>query len=143
MAVGVAKPRAQGQAISNTVIALLKAKHIELDDLLLIRPGEKIPTDGEVVAGLSTVDEAMVTGESLPVVKEAGHKVIGGCVNGTGVLTIKATAIGMDTVLAGIIHMVDQAQASKLPVQKLVDKISAIFVPSVMAVSALTFVVHN
>lgn len=112
---------------------------IELDDLLLIRPGEKIPTDGEVVAGLSTVDEAMVTGESLPVVKEAGHKVIGGCVNGTGVLTIKATAIGMDTVLAGIIHMVDQAQASKLPVQKLVDKISAIFVPSVMAVSALTF----
>ncbi|MDF1583120.1 MAG: heavy metal translocating P-type ATPase [Methyloprofundus sp.] len=113
---------------------------IELDDLLLIRPGEKIPTDGEVVSGLSTVDEAMVTGESMPIVKETGHKVIGGCVNGTGMLTIKATAIGMDTVLAGIIHMVDHAQASKLPVQKLVDKISAVFVPSVMAVSVLTFV---
>jgi len=113
---------------------------IALDDLLLVRPGEKIPTDGVVVSGLSTVDEAMVTGESMPMVKEAGHKVIGGCVNGTGILTIKATAIGMDTVLAGIIHMVDHAQASKLPVQKLVDKISAVFVPSVMAISALTFV---
>ncbi len=112
---------------------------IELGDSLLIRPGEKIPTDGEVIDGISTVDEAMVTGESIPVIKEAGHKVIGGCVNGTGVLTIKATAIGMDTVLAGIIHMVDHAQASKLPVQKLVDKISAVFVPSVMGISALTF----
>ncbi len=112
---------------------------IELDDLLLVRPGEKIPTDALVVSGVSTIDEAMVTGESIPVIKEVGHQVIGGCVNGTGVLTIKATAIGMDTVLAGIIHMVDHAQASKLPVQKLVDKISAIFVPSVMGISTLTF----
>ncbi|NOQ63429.1 MAG: heavy metal translocating P-type ATPase, partial [Methyloprofundus sp.] len=112
---------------------------IELDDILLIRPGEKIPTDAEVVSGISTVDEAMVTGESIPAIKEVGHQVIGGCVNGTGLLTVKATAVGMDTVLAGIIHMVDHAQASKLPVQKLVDKISAVFVPSVMAISALTF----
>ncbi len=112
---------------------------IELDDLLLVRPGEKIPTDAVVISGISTIDEAMVTGESIPVIKEAGHQIIGGCVNGTGVLTIKATAIGMDTVLAGIIHMVDHAQASKLPVQKLVDKISAVFVPSVMGISVLTF----
>lgn len=111
---------------------------IVIDDILLIRPGEKIPTDGVVMQGVSTVDEAMVTGESLPVVKEVGHKVIGGCVNGSGVLRIRATAVGMDTVLAGIVHMVDQAQAAKLPIQKQVDKISAVFVPSVMAFSGVT-----
>lgn len=113
---------------------------IALGDTLLVRPGEKIPTDGNIISGISTVDEAMVTGESIPVIKEVGHKVIGGCVNGAGLLTMEVTAIGMDTVLAGIIHMVDHAQASKLPVQKMVDKISAVFVPSVMAISTLTFV---
>jgi Cu+-exporting ATPase len=111
-----------------------------IDDVLLVRPGEKIPTDGIVIQGVSTVDEAMVTGESLPVVKDVGHKVIGGCVNGSGALRIRVTAVGMDTVLAGIVHMVDQAQASKLPIQKQVDKISAVFVPSVMALSGLTLV---
>ena len=109
-----------------------------IDDLLLVRPGEKIPTDGIVIQGVSTVDEAMVTGESLPVVKDVGHKVIGGCVNGNGALRIRVTAVGMDTVLAGIVHMVDQAQATKLPIQKQVDKISAVFVPSVMILSGLT-----
>jgi Cu+-exporting ATPase len=109
-----------------------------IDDVLLIRPGEKIPTDGIVIQGVSTVDEAMVTGESLPVVKDLGHKVIGGCVNGSGVLRVRVTAVGMDTVLAGIVHMVDQAQATKLPIQKQVDKISAVFVPSVMVLSGLT-----
>lgn len=112
---------------------------VVLDDILLVRPGEKIPTDAEVVFGVSTVDEAMVTGESMPVVKEVGHKVIGGCVNGNGVLHIKTTAIGMDTVLAGIVHMVDQAQATKLPIQKQVDRISAVFVPIVIGISAVTF----
>ena len=109
-----------------------------IDDILLVRPGEKIPTDGLVIQGVSTVDEAMVTGESLPVVKDVGHKVIGGCVNGSGVLRIRVTAVGMDTVLASIVHMVDQAQATKLPIQKQVDKISAVFVPSVMVLSGLT-----
>ena len=109
-----------------------------IDDVLLVRPGEKIPTDGVVIHGVSTVDEAMVTGESLPVVKDVGHKVIGGCVNGSGALRIRVTAVGMDTVLAGIVHMVDQAQATKLPIQKQVDKISAVFVPSVMLLSGLT-----
>ena len=109
-----------------------------IDDILLVRPGEKIPTDGLVIQGVSTVDEAMVTGESLPVVKDVGHKVIGGCVNGSGALRIRVTAVGMDTVLAGIVHMVDQAQATKLPIQKQVDKISAVFVPSVMILSGLT-----
>ncbi len=91
---------------------------IALKDIVLVRPGEKSPTDGQVIFGISTVDESMVTGESMSVVKEIGHKVIGGCVNGNGVLHVKTTAIGMDTVLAGIVHMVDQAQASKLPIQK-------------------------
>ncbi len=109
-----------------------------IDDVLLVRPGEKIPTDGIVIQGVSTVDEAMVTGESLPVVKDAGHKVIGGCINGSGALRIRVTAVGMDTILAGIVHMVEQAQATKLPIQKQVDKISAVFVPSVMALSGLT-----
>ncbi len=114
---------------------------IRVGDTLLIRPGEKIPTDGEVIDGISTVDEAMVTGESVPVAKQAGQTVIGGCINGNGVLTIGATAVGMDTILAGIIHMVDQAQAAKLPVQKLVDRISAVFVPAVMAIATLTYMV--
>lgn len=109
-----------------------------LDDVLLVRPGEKIPTDGVVIQGVSTVDEAMVTGESLPVVKDEGHKVIGGCINGSGALRIRVTAVGMNTVLAGIVHMVEQAQATKLPIQKQVDKISAVFVPSVMILSGLT-----
>jgi Cu+-exporting ATPase len=108
-------------------------------DVILVRPGEKIPTDGTVVEGLSTVDEAMLTGESLPVVKEAGHTVVGGCINGNGALKVQVTAVGADTVLAGIIHMVDQAQSSKLPIQKLVDRISAVFVPTTMAIGGLTF----
>lgn len=80
----------------------------------------------------------MVTGESMPVVKEAGNRVIGGCVNGNGMLKVRATAVGMDTVLAGIVHMVDQAQSAKLPIQKQVDQISAVFVPAVMGISGLT-----
>ncbi|MDO9107287.1 MAG: heavy metal translocating P-type ATPase [Methylovulum sp.] len=119
---------------------IVDVETLQLDDILLIRPGEKIPADGEIIYGMSTVDEAMVTGESMPVVKETGHRVIGGCVNGSGVLRIRVTAIGMDTVLAGIVHMIDQAQSTKLPIQKQVDKISAVFVPVVMGISGLTFV---
>ena len=119
---------------------VVDVESVIVDDILLIRPGEKIPTDGEVIDGLSTVDESMVTGESMPVVKNIGQRVIGGCVNGNGVLKIRVTAVGMDTVLAGIVHMVDQAQSAKLPIQKQVDKISAVFVPAVMATSALTFI---
>lgn len=113
---------------------------IVVGDELLVRPGEKIPTDGVVIHGFSTVDESMVTGESLPVVKDVGHKVIGGCINSNGALRIHATAVGMDTVLAGIVHMVDQAQSTKLPIQKQVDKISAVFVPSVMVLSGATMI---
>ncbi|MGZ5058992.1 MAG: heavy metal translocating P-type ATPase [Methylobacter sp.] len=124
--------------IRNGQEILISVDDCAIDDVLLVRPGEKIPTDGIVIQGMSTVDEAMVTGESLPVVKDVGHPVIGGCVNGNGALRIRVTAVGMDTVLAGIVHMVDQAQATKLPIQKQVDKISAVFVPSVMVLSGLT-----
>jgi Cu+-exporting ATPase len=118
---------------------MISVDQVHVNDILLIRPGEKIPTDGIVIDGLSSVDESMVTGESLPVVKEHGHRLVGGCINGNGVLKMRVTAIGTDTVLANIIHMVDQAQSSKLPIQKTVDRISAVFVPSVIAVSTLTF----
>jgi Cu+-exporting ATPase len=118
---------------------MISVEQVHINDILLIRPGEKIPTDGIVTEGLSTVDESMVTGESLPVVKELGHRLVGGCINGNGVLKMRVTAVGTDTVLANIIHMVDQAQSSKLPIQKTVDRISSVFVPSVMAVSTVTF----
>lgn len=110
----------------------------QIGDILLVRPGEKIPVDGKVIHGNSTVNESMVTGESLPVIKDIGHKVIGGCVNGSGSLRIQVTAVGADTVLAGIVNLVDHAQATKLPIQKQVDKISAVFVPAVMSLSVLT-----
>lgn len=113
---------------------------VVVGDILRVRPGERIPTDGMVVSGISTVDESMITGESMPVVKEEGQPVTGGCINGNGSLHIRATAIGADTVLSGIVRMVDQAQAGKLPIQKMVDQVSAVFVPSVMGISALTFV---
>jgi Cu+-exporting ATPase len=117
---------------------LVPIEEVLVGEIMLVRPGERIPTDGEVIEGLSTVNEAMVTGESLPVVKEPGHNVIGGCVNGNGALRVRVTAVGADTVLAGIVHMVDHAQATKLPIQKTVDRVSAVFVPAVMLVSGTT-----
>ena len=110
-----------------------------IGDILLVRPGEKIPTDGIVIEGISTVDESMVTGESLPVIKEAGQRLVGGCINAQGALKMRVTSIGADTFLANIIHMVDQAQSSKLPIQKTVDRISAVFVPAVITLSLFTF----
>ncbi|HKO24021.1 MAG TPA: heavy metal translocating P-type ATPase, partial [Chloroflexota bacterium] len=108
-------------------------------DVLLIRPGERIPVDGVILEGESTVDESMLTGESLPVQKRAGGHVIGGTVNGTGLLRIEATKVGRDTVLAGIIRLVEQAQGSKAPVQRLADRISGVFVPIVIGLAVLTF----
>ena len=117
----------------------MSANNITVNDILLIRPGEKIPADGVVIKGLSSVDESMVTGASTPGIKESGHKVYDGCINGSGVLQIRVTAAGKDTVLAGLIHMVDEALASKLQIQKTVDAFSSVFVPSVIVLSGVTF----
>jgi Au+-exporting ATPase len=110
-------------------------------DLVDVRPGERIAVDGEVVEGASFVDEAMITGEPVPVVKQAGATVVGGTVNQTGALTFRATAVGANTMLAQIIRMVEEAQGSKLPIQALVDRVTLWFVPAVMATAALTFLV--
>ncbi|MBF9196845.1 heavy metal translocating P-type ATPase [Microvirga terrestris] len=110
-------------------------------DVVQVRPGEKIPVDGEVVEGSSFVDESMITGEPVPVQKAQGAEVVGGTINKTGSFTFRATRIGADTVLAQIIRMVEQAQGSKLPIQAVVDRVTAWFVPAVMAAAALTFLV--
>ena len=106
-----------------------------------IRPGERVPVDGEVIDGQSYIDESMITGEPVPVMKNTGSTVVGGTVNQNGTLTIRATAIGEDSVLAQIIRMVEQAQGSKLPIQALVDKVTMWFVPVVMLMAVITFLV--
>jgi len=110
-------------------------------DIILVRPGERIPTDGEVTEGRAHVDESMITGEPVPVGKAAGDSVTGGTVNGAASLTIRATAVGADTTLAQIIRMVEQAQGAKLPIQSLVDRVTMYFVPAVMSAAALTVLV--
>lgn len=112
---------------------------VRLGDEVIVRPGEKIPVDGTVRTGRSAVDESMVTGESIPLEKEPGDVVIGGTVNGTGSLHILTNRVGVNTVLAQIIKMVQQAQATKAPIQRLADSISSIFVPAVIASAILTF----
>ncbi len=114
---------------------------VEVGDLVLVHPGEKIPVDGVVVDGRSSVDESMLTGESLPVEKSPGDEVIGGTINKLGLLKFEATKIGKETALAQIIKLVEEAQASKAPIQNLADKISAIFVPVVIGIAAITFIV--
>jgi P-type Cu+ transporter len=112
---------------------------VQVGDLLRVRPGERVPCDGLLVQGSSAIDESMLTGESLPVEKQVGDKVIGGCVNGTGGFVLRVEAAGVTSVLAGIVRLVDQAQDMKLPVQKMADRISARFVPTVAAIAGVTF----
>jgi len=114
---------------------------VEVGDIVIVRPGEKIPVDGVVVEGHSAVDESMITGESLPVDKKPGDKVIGATVNKEGLLKFEATAVGKQTALAQIIRLVEEAQASKAPIQRLVDRVAAVFVPAVVGVALLTFAV--
>ncbi|MCA0930130.1 heavy metal translocating P-type ATPase [Ruegeria profundi] len=114
---------------------------ISIGDILQIRPGERVPVDGDVLEGSSYVDESMITGEPIPVGKERSDQVVGGTVNGTGALRVRATRVGADTVLAQVIRMVEQAQGAKLPIQGLVDRITAWFVPIVIAISLLTLMV--
>ena len=114
---------------------------LAVGDTILVRPGERIPVDGEVVDGTSNVDESMITGEPVPVTKAAGAVVTGGTVNGTGSLTFRAARVGSDTTLAQIIRMVEEAQGAKLPIQGLVDRVTLWFVPAVMVLAALTVAV--
>ena len=114
---------------------------VQVDDRLRVRPGEGVPVDGEVLEGAGAVDESMVTGESMPAAKHPGDKVIGGTVNGTGSLIVRAEKIGADTMLARIVTMVSDAQRSRAPIQRLADTVSGYFVPAVLGVAALSFVV--
>ena len=119
----------------------LPLEQVTTGDVVLVRPGEKIALDGEIVEGASYVDESMISGEPVPVHKTAGAQVIGGTINKTGAFSFRVTRIGANTVLAQIIRLVEQAQGSKLPIQALVDKVTMWFVPAVMAAATLTFVV--
>jgi heavy metal translocating P-type ATPase len=114
---------------------------VMINDVLKVRPGEKIPVDGVVTSGRSAVDESMITGEPIPVEKTAGNEVTGGTVNGTGVFEMRAMKVGSETLLAQIIDMVNKASRSKAPIQNLADKVSAYFVPVVVGISILTFIV--
>src|SRR5260221_43467 len=115
-------------------------EQVRVGDELIVRPGEKIPVDGVVLSGNSPVDESMITGESIPVEKSRDDELIGATINQRGLLHMRATKVGADTVLAGIIRMVEQAQGSKAPIQRLADTIAGIFVPVVLVIAALTFI---
>ncbi len=117
----------------------IPAEQVRPGDELAVRPGEKIPTDGVALSGSSAVDESMMTGESIPVEKSAGDELIGATINQTGALRMRATRVGAETTLAGIIRQVEQAQGSKAPIQRLADTVAGIFVPAVLVISLLTF----
>jgi P-type Cu+ transporter len=117
----------------------LPVKSLIPGDVVVVRPGEAVPVDGEVVFGASSANESMLTGESLPVAKGVGDKVFAATINGEGLLRCKATGVGSHTLLAGIIRLVEQAQGSKAPVQRLADRIAAVFVPTVTAIAVVTF----
>ena len=114
---------------------------VEVGDVIVVRPGEQVPVDGVVVAGESAVDESMITGESIPVTKRNGDEVIGATVNKTGSFRFRATRVGRETALAQIMRMVEEAQGSKAPIQRLADRISGVFVPAVIVIAAITFFV--
>ncbi|MEG4507532.1 heavy metal translocating P-type ATPase [Microcoleus sp. F6_B4] len=114
---------------------------VVLGDVILVRPGEKIPVDGEIIDGSSTIDEAMVTGESVPVKKQPGDEVIGATINKTGSFKFRATRVGKDTFLAQIVKLVQQAQGSKAPIQRLADRVTGWFVPVVIAIAIATFII--
>jgi Cu+-exporting ATPase len=128
-----ARVRRDGQEIE------LPLSQVAVDDIVVVRPGERLPVDGVVIEGAGEVDESLITGESLPVARQAGDHVTGGAINGSGLLVVRTTAIGAETVLARIVRLVESAQAGKAPIQRLVDRVSAVFVPVVIAIAALTF----
>jgi Cu+-exporting ATPase len=132
------------QAKTATVIRdnterVIPIEEVTVGDIVLVKPGERIPVDGEIIEGYSTVDESMLTGESLPVEKSIGDKVFGGTVNKVGSFKLQALRVGKETVLSQIIRLVEEAQGSKAPIQRLADKVASIFVPTVISIAVLTF----
>jgi Cu+-exporting ATPase len=127
------------RVIRDGVEVEIPVEQVEIDDTVVVRPGEKIPVDGVVISGSSAVDESMVTGESIPIEKTEGSTVIGATINKTGSFRFRATRVGRDTMLAQIIQMVRDAQGSKAPIQRTVDKVAGYFVPTVMIIAILTF----
>ena len=130
----------EARIVIDGVEQMVPVDQIHVGDLVRVRPGEKLPVDGDVVDGASAVDESMLTGESVPVDKQLGDRVAGATINVQGVLTIRATAVGADTALSQIVRLVEEAQGTKAPVQALADRISGIFVPIVLLLAAATFV---
>jgi Cu+-exporting ATPase len=129
------------RVIRNGEVKEIPANEVIVNDTLLVKPGEKIPTDGIVIEGISAVDQKMITGESIPVDKKEGEEVIGATVNKQGLLKIRATKIGVETALSQIVHIVEEAQSSTGKIQRLVDTVSAKFVPTVVSVSVAAFLV--
>ncbi|MBY0515446.1 MAG: heavy metal translocating P-type ATPase [Bacteriovoracaceae bacterium] len=137
------------QALQPTTARVIREKteldipieNLRLNDLVIVRPGERIPVDGVISQGSTHVDESLITGESLPVNKNSKDKVVGGSINGEGLIQILVTALGSETMLSQIISMVEDAQAVKAPIQRLVDKVSAYFVPAVLIIAAMTILV--
>lgn len=127
--------------IRNGEEIMIPIEDVEVDDILLVKPGEKIPVDGEVIDGKSSVDESMVTGESLPVSKKIGDQVVGSTLNKNGALQVRATRVGKDTVLSQIVKLVEEAQTQKPPIQRKADAIAGIFVPVVLLLAVATFLV--
>jgi len=127
--------------VKNGQPELVSIALVKVGDLVLVKPGERIAVDGTVRSGDSQVDESLITGEILPVSKKVGDKVTGGAMNGEGLLTIITNAVGTETVLARIVRLVESAQAKKAPIQRLVDKVSAVFVPVVLVIATLTLIV--
>jgi Cu2+-exporting ATPase len=133
----------QATLIKDGIEKIVPLEHVHVNDILRIRPGEKIPVDGEVISGVSSVDESMITGEPVPVEKTMGSMVTGGTVNGTGSFDMKAMKVGSETLLGRIIDMVNKASRSKAPIQNLADRVSGYFVPVVVIIAILTFVVWS
>jgi copper-transporting P-type ATPase V len=129
----------QARVLRDGQEVMVPVEQVTVGDLLRVRPGEKVPTDGEVVAGASAVDESMLTGESVPVEKAPGDPVTGATVNTSGVLTVRATRVGAETALAQIVRLVEDAQASKGHIQRLADRVAGVFVPVVIAIALATF----
>lgn len=129
------------RVIRNGIEADIPVEEVAVGDIIVVRPGEKVPVDGKITEGLSSIDESMLTGESLPVEKKAGDPVIGATINRFGTFNFEATKIGKDTALSQIIRMVEDAQGSKAPIQKIADQVSGIFVPIVIVIAVATFLI--